>query len=393
MSRCKLLWLGTATMAVLGLALGAGSSPAIEPLLVRIRAIGKEGSGNVSARQAVRELTQRGPEVLIPVLTAMKDANPVALNYLRAVVDTIAEKTLSSNKPLPASELEKFVTDTRHSGVARRLAYEWLIRVDATAPERLLPGMLDDPGAELRRDAVALLLREAQAIFDKLQKNEKADPAPGIAVYRKALHHARDRDQVMLIAQRLKKLGVEIDLTTHFGFVTRWHIAASFDNHKGIGYAAVYPPEKGVDLKAVYDGKQGQKVRWREVQAGNLGLVDFNREVAALHGVVAYAHCVVVSPVERPVELRAASNNAIKIFLNGQEIFGREEYHHGMQLDQHVGKGRLKAGRNEVLVKVCQNEQTEDWAQRWSFQLRLCDSLGAAVPVTVVSPAASNKGE
>jgi hypothetical protein len=54
-----------------------------------------------------------------------------------------------------------------------------------------------------------------------------------------------------------------------------------------------------------------------------------------------------------------------------------------MRMDQHVGQGTLKAGRNEILVKVCQNEQKEDWAQLWSFQLRVCDNLGGAVPVSI----------
>jgi hypothetical protein len=100
-------------------------------------------------------------------------------------------------------------------------------------------------------------------------------------------------------------------------------------------------------------------------------------------GVTGYAFAAVQSPEQRPVQLRATSKNAVKIFLNGKEIFFREEYHHGMRMDQHVGFGTLKAGRNEVLIKVCQNEQKEDWAQDWSFQLRICDALGGAVPFTV----------
>ena len=65
------------------------------------------------------------------------------------------------------------------------------------------------------------------------------------------------------------------------------------------------------------------------------------------------------SETERPIEIRAASNNAVRIWLNGKEIYFREEYHHGMEIDQHIGKGILKAGRNEILIKVCQNEQTD----------------------------------
>ena len=99
-------------------------------------------------------------------------------------------------------------------------------------------------------------------------------------------------------------------------------------------------------------------------------------------GTVAYAYAVALSPAERPVQIRAGSANALKLFLNGKEVFAREEYHHGMEMDQYVGTGTLKAGRNDLLVKVCQNEQSEPWAQNWMFQVRLCDAVGAAVPWT-----------
>jgi len=113
--------------------------------------------------------------------------------------------------------------------------------------------------------------------------------------------------------------------------------------------------------------------------------VDINKAIEPIKGVTAFGFAAVASPQERPVEIRVGSNNAVRIWLNGKEIYFREEYHHGMEMDQHVGKGTLKAGRNEILIKVCQNEQTEDWAKLWSFQLRVCDALGAAVPVTVVT--------
>jgi hypothetical protein len=50
-----------------------------------------------------------------------------------------------------------------------------------------------------------------------------------------------------------------------------------------------------------------------------------------------------------------------------------------MEVDQYVAHGKLKQGTNQILVKVCQNEQEESWAQRWQFQLRVCDELGTAV--------------
>jgi hypothetical protein len=348
--------------------------------VARIKAVGREGAGNVEAARAWKELVKDGPDALVDVLTGLDGASPAAANWLRTAVDAVAERTLAAGKPLPAGRLEAFVRDTRQNGAARRLAYEWLVRADATAPERLLPGMLNDPGAELRRDAVAVVLKDAQRLFDK-------DDKPGaVAAYKKALDAARDRDQLLLCAERLKKLGVETDLTAHFGFITRWMTVGPFDNAGGVGFSTVFPPERGVDLKATYRSKDGKEIRWQEhVTTLPFGLVDINKIGSPLHGATYFGFTAVSSPAQRPVEVRAGSNNAVRIFVNGKEVYFREEYHHGMEMDQHVGRAVLKAGRNEVLIKVCQNEQTDSWAQQWSFQLRICDAIGGAVPLTVLN--------
>ena len=39
----------------------------------------------------------------------------------------------------------------------------------------------------------------------------------------------------------------------------------------------------------------------------------------------------------------------------------------------------LKAGKNTILVKVCQNEDVKDWTKEWEFQLRVCDATGTAI--------------
>ena len=54
-------------------------------------------------------------------------------------------------------------------------------------------------------------------------------------------------------------------------------------------------------------------------------------------------------------------------------------YHSGSQLDQYVSRGLLRPGKNTILLKVCQNEQTQSWARPWDFQLRVCDPTGAGV--------------
>ena len=96
-------------------------------------------------------------------------------------------------------------------------------------------------------------------------------------------------------------------------------------------------------------------------------------------------------PKERTLEIRVGCINGLKVFLNGKQLFAREEYHHGMRLDQYAVRGTFKQGKNEILLKVCQNEQKDAWAQSWQFQLRLCEFVGAAAPFT--QPKAAKKEE
>jgi hypothetical protein len=368
-------------MAILLLAIQPLRAQDPAPLLAKIKAVGKEGKGNPEAAQAWQKLVAMDKVPFIPTLAAFEGANPAALNMLRLAVDAMAERTRSKRISLPREELEKFVLDTKGHPRARRTAFEWLAREDMTAKNRLLPRFLDDPGQELRREAVDVLLVQPA---DKLLAAQQ--DAEAKAAYQKVLEKARDRDQLLAAAKNLEKLGDKVNLTEHFGFITNWMLAAPFENRKGVGYAASYPPDKGVDLKAAYKGQDDKEVRWEAVVANQpMGLLDIAKIKGNLKGAVAYAFTVVDSPKERPIEIRAGSNNAVRIYLNGKEIFGREEYHHGMQIDQHIGKGTLKAGRNEILVKVCQNEQTESWAQQWSIQLRVTDDLGARVPLTVAA--------
>jgi hypothetical protein len=349
-----------------------------EPLLRRIKAVRKEGAGNPDAAKAWRELVQLGPAALLDILDGIDDADPVSSNWLRAAVDAIAEGELNAGRTLPAKALEAFVTSKKNSGAGRRLAYEWLAQVDKTAPGRLLPGMLNDPGRELRRDALDFALEKARALKAPGQKQA------AVAAFRELLAAARDQDQVDAIARELKGRGVTVDLQRQFNFIGKWLLLGPFDNTKMAGFDKAYPPEQRIDVQADHAGKSG-KLHWIEHTSPDpYGMVDLNNALGKNMGAVGYALADIDSPSEQKVELRAGTNNAIKIFLNGKLIISREEYHHGVRMDQYVGVGTLKKGRNRILVKVCQDEQTASFAQSWGFQLRVCDSLGGGVPIHVV---------
>jgi hypothetical protein len=345
----------------------------LEPLLKTLHKVGPQGAGHREAAAAWQQLAKADISQLTAVLAGIEGANPLAANWIRAAAETIADREARAGRPLPLKDLEQFVLDTKQSPRARRLAFEWLTRADASAPDRLIPGMLDDPSVEFRRDAVARLIEQADPLFDAKSKDQAA------GLYRKAFHGARDLDQIQHLTKRLRELEQTVDLQTHFGFLTEWRLIGPFDNTDKKGFDVPYPPERAIDFSATYEGKTGP-VRWIEHQTrDDYGMVDFNKALGKNMGAVGYAAAEYESPREQTVELRLGCINANKLWLNGKLIDEHEVYHAGTRVDQYTQRVTLVKGRNLILVKVCQNEQTDDWAQNWQFQLRVCDATGTAV--------------
>jgi hypothetical protein len=123
-----------------------------------------------------------------------------------------------------------------------------------------------------------------------------------------------------------------------------------------------------------------------KVKVDEVGVVDLKKALGHHKDAAAYAYTVIESDKEQPAEIRFGSITAIKVFLNGKQVFSNEEYHHGMGFDQYKAVATLKAGKNELLVKACQNDQKESFAQVWMFQLRLADATGGALPFQVALP-------
>ena len=341
-----------------------------DSLLKTIRAVGREAQGNREANQAVAELSQQDVSTLPAVLMGFRDANPLAVNYLRGAVEAIADRAIKAGKPLPAESLEKFVRDVEQDARGRRLAFELLTRVDSAAPDRIIPDMLLDPSPEFRRDAVARLITAAEmSLADK-----NADGAK--ETFKKALSGATDDDQVKKIAKQLKEMKEEVDLQKHFGFLTGWRFVGPFDNVGLKGFDVTYPPEEKLDFAAKYAGQKGE-VAWDKVASDHeYGIVNVAKQIAPYKGAVMYLTTEFDSTSARAVEFRLGTPNAWKIWVNGKQLFGRDEYHRGMALDQYRVRGEVKAGANTILLKLCQNEQTDDWAQRYEFQLRVADLSG-----------------
>ena len=351
-----------------------------------IRGVGREGAGNEAAAAAWRELTRADASRITAILAAMDGANPLAANWLSTAVDAVASRAAT----LPLDDLRGFLADTRHDPHARRLAFELIRDRDPAVAEALVAGMLDDPSGELRRDAVD---REIGLAAAARKEDRKAD---AIDRYRRALAAARDVDQIKSITKPLEDLGEQVDLPRQFGFLVDWRVVAPFDNKDGAGFAVEYPPEKGVDLAAPVAGRDGP-VSWKPLSSSDpYGMVDLNPSYPGADGglqkgVVGYAFTEFDAAEERDAELRLGCKNAWKIWHDGRLLFSRDEYHRGMKIDQYRMPIRLAKGRNTFLVKLCQDEQKQEWTKEWQFQLRVCDATGAAILAVDRPPAAAAK--
>ena len=357
--------------------LASSAEAALSPLMEVIREVGPEGSNNRKAQTAFEQLALKSADEIPQILSGMKGACPVAANWIRAAVDEISKRELSQNRRLPTNELETFLLDVRNDPRGRQLAYDLLVRVDATSRNRLLPRLLDDPSVDLRRQAVTKLMKE----IEPLAKSKMRDEADEL--YRKVLSAARDRDQIDDIAKHLRELGETVDLPRHFGFLTHWKVIGPFPNENEKGFDAIYPPERVINPTGEYEVKEG-KIRWRDITStDDYGLVELHKTLGTHKDVAGYATTTFSSDRERAVELRFGSYNAWKIWLNGELVFARREAFTGQYMDHYRLPVRLRSGDNTILIKLCVNTPPQPQVPlHWQFQLRVCDQTGTAIHST-----------
>lgn len=388
-----------ASIALLAALLPASVSWADESFdqaLAKVASVGKLGAGQAGAAEAVAVLNEAGPDQVLAMLRAMPSDNPLAENWLRGPIETAAAKAEDDASKLPLDDLQAFVEDVEQNPRARRLAFELLVKAKPGVRDLLLGSMNQDPSLELRRESLVIVIGRA----DKALAEERKDEAIGL--YRKAIVDARDIDQIQMLEKKLSDLGEKVALAELFGFIMEWKAVGPFDNVGEAGFARPFAPEIEatknaggiVDVAGEYDGKHG-KVRWQAIKTDDeYGKLDLNGPFAKEKGVCVYAYAEFVSPEERDAQLRLGCINANKAWVNGEEVLSNDVYHTGTSVDQYLGKFRLKQGKNAILLKICQNEQTENWAEDYAFQCRVSDLTGAAIhsqdrptPDAVVAPA------
>jgi hypothetical protein len=295
---------------------------------------------------------------IVPCLATFADATPAGGNWLRSGIERAVERAGDS---LSADTLAAVVAERKQPARVRTLAFGWIKDRDPSRAAGLLDGMLDDPALDLRREAVERKLAAVAAADETAQK----------AAHRECLAVARDVDQIERVAAWLSEHGEKVNVAEVLGFVRNWRVSEEFDNAKGVGFAKAYPPEAALPARP----EAGQ---WKPVaSADKHGAIDLNAAIATKKGVLAYAVADVVMPRSGPAEVRIGSPCAVAVWVNGKPAMAHEIYHASEAIDQYVATADFREGTNTVMVKCCQNEQTEPWAADWKFQLRVCDPLGS----------------
>ena len=291
-----------------------------------ILAVGPEGKGNAEASAAWKKLTTAADAAALPdLLKAMNGAGDIAANWLRGAVSVIAQR---ADGKLPLEAIKAVAMDTKNSPAGRALALDLIRTADHAQWDALMPGFVNDPSAELRREPVRRLLEEGKS-------------AATTAPLRKALEAARDDDQVKAAADALREKGETVDLPKHFGFLMDWSVIGPFDNRKRAGFDTAFPPESTVNMAATYEGREmkpGEKsvAKWVPyTSSSQFGMVDFNKPIGMYKEVTGYAFTEFNSTEDRDAEIRLGCKNAWKLWLNGQPVFARDEYHRGAQIDQY----------------------------------------------------------
>jgi hypothetical protein len=336
----------------------------------------------------VDSLSEQGSEILPRLLVAMDTDNPVAANWYRAAYETIVERELAGAATFPLNELRDVVGDHARRGRVRRLALALVERLEPGYQKQVVRGMLDDP--EFRADAVEMALAAGSQAIGGGDSETARDE------FQKAFDHARDADQVTAAASQLTKLSEKVDVAKHLGLVVDWWVVGPFDAPQFSGFSRAFGPEEKVDLNAAYVGQEGASIGWRRHHTDDpLGVVNLVQAIAPAKEAVGYAYAELDVPRPQAAQLRTGADDNLTVWLNGQKVFGRQQWLNGSRFDRFVTPVQLVQGKNQVLVKICQGPQHKDpqVPNNWTFQLRFCDGQGGGVAFQTTSPTPSEKSE
>jgi len=154
-----------------------------------------------------------------------------------------------------------------------------------------------------------------------------------------------------------------------------WLLSAPFDNTRG--FITRYPPERS----SSYTGRQLLKEGWRHPEDGcSDGYIDLMKHHQKHNWSLGYGLIGLRSPGQREAQLRIGTNDAVRLWLNGEEVW-RINMARDAAIDNDIVSVVLRPGLNRVLIKIC-NDINE-----WGYYFRVTDARGRGMPDIEFVPA------
>ena len=213
-----------------------------------------------------------------------------------------------------------------------------------------------------------------------LSYEKKDDYENAVTMYAKASEVAPASPWAIYGLRRIEGIRFAEDKT----LVKDWYFLGPFDNSERDGLEKEFPPEKSINLKETYIGKDRKKIRWfRPFNYDVSGYVDLNTLFKPNDYAVAYALTYVHSLRDRDVDFRIGAEDGIKIWVNDDNVADFQTTRSSV-VDSDVVKVKLKRGWNKVLLKV-----SDTWGS-WGFYFRVTDLRGNPIDDVVFDPLEDN---
>jgi len=152
----------------------------------------------------------------------------------------------------------------------------------------------------------------------------------------------------------------------------KWYFAGPFDNPDRAGIDVKYPPEKEVDLKATFVGKGGKKFGWQEYKGFELGKLLNIKSIIPddSNDAVVYFYYEFDAAEAGRLPISLGADDTMSLWFNGTRLL-HEDHERAAMADQFFAQLKLKPGKNQLLLKVCQ------YAGGWEFYVapELSDTL------------------
>ncbi len=131
-------------------------------------------------------------------------------------------------------------------------------------------------------------------------------------------------------------------------FIDSWYTVGPFPNPNRANIHTAFPPEQGINLDAVYTGKNNQSVRWEFVQTGSPFLVPANPQEYAVY----YAYTELWFEEAQELTLAVGSDDAGKMWINDKQVWQSSDALKPWRQAEDLVKVQFQKGRNRILYRV-----------------------------------------